>query len=138
MTISITDPALLFPGISLLLLAYTNRFLALAGLIRQLNENIDQHAAGENKARQIETLTNRVVLIKYMQAFAVMSFLLCVIAMAALFFDYAATGQIAFGLSLLLIGISLCIALVEIMQSNTSLKIELETLRKQHTRNPLK
>lgn len=36
MEISLTTPALLFPAISLLLLAYTNRFLTLAGLIRNL------------------------------------------------------------------------------------------------------
>ncbi|WP_372971143.1 DUF2721 domain-containing protein, partial [Marinobacter sp.] len=33
---TLTTPALLFPAISLLLLAYTNRFLVLAQLIRQL------------------------------------------------------------------------------------------------------
>ena len=36
MELSITTPALLFPAISLLLLAYTNRFLALAALMRDL------------------------------------------------------------------------------------------------------
>jgi len=43
MTLNITDPAILFPGISLLFLAYTNRYLALASIIRQLNKVIDEH-----------------------------------------------------------------------------------------------
>src|SRR5690606_1133492 len=37
--LDLTTPALLFPAISLLLLAYTNRFLALASLIRKLHED---------------------------------------------------------------------------------------------------
>ena len=37
MDLSLTTPALLFPAISLLLLAYTNRFLTLANLIRDLH-----------------------------------------------------------------------------------------------------
>jgi Protein of unknown function (DUF2721). len=37
MEINLTTPALLFPAISLLLLAYTSRFLALAALMRELH-----------------------------------------------------------------------------------------------------
>ena len=80
----LTTPALLFPAISLLFLAYTNRFLVLAQLIRELNQregdNVRQMAR-----RQIDNLRRRIVLIKVMQAFGVLSFVLCTAAMFCLF-----------------------------------------------------
>jgi len=63
MSLNITDPAILFPGISLLFLAYTNRYLALANIIRQLNKVIDDHF-DENREKQIQDLLARVKLIR--------------------------------------------------------------------------
>ena len=81
-TMNITTPALLFPAISLLLLAYSNRFLSLAQVIRQL------HASPERGLtlvdRQIPGLKQRIVMIKYMQGFGVLSFLLCALSMLSL------------------------------------------------------
>ena len=42
MELSINTPALLFPAITLLMLAYTNRFLALASLVRSLHDEYNQ------------------------------------------------------------------------------------------------
>ena len=42
MEITFNTPALLFPAISLLLLAYTNRFLALANLVRRLHDEYNR------------------------------------------------------------------------------------------------
>ena len=66
MEISLTTPALLFPAISLLLLAYTNRFLALANLIRNLHAKYMSEKDLKIKA-QISNLKKRVILIRNMQ-----------------------------------------------------------------------
>jgi hypothetical protein len=117
----ITTPALLFPAISLLLLAYTNRFLALAQVIRQL------HASRAREARlgrrQIPGLKLRISLIQYMQGFGVLSFLLCALAMFALFVEKEMAGKILFGVSLLALAVSLVLSLVEILISTNALSV---------------
>lgn len=128
MTLNITDPAIMFPGISLLFLAYTNRYLALASVIRTLNK--DLKAQDEtNRIEQIENLHLRVNLIKYMQAFGVLSFLFCVFAMLSLFWQHQPIGEICFIISLVAIIISLVISLIEILKSGQSLKIEINRTR---------
>lgn len=124
MTLSITDPAFLFPGISLLFLAYTNRYLALANIIRSLNSHSDDNQS-KNIALQIKSLHLRIILIKYMQAFGVLAFLFCVIAMLSLLFEQQKAGETVFIASLACMVISLILSLVEIMKSGQSLKIEL-------------
>lgn len=133
MTLSITDPAFLFPGISLLFLAYTNRYLALAGIVRSLNKDINDEDAS-NRAQQIQSLHLRITLIKYMQAFGVVAFLFCVFAMLGLMFEQQHTGEVLFISSLAAMIISLLLSLTEVLQSGKSLKIELDRthVRKKH------
>ena len=81
MEITFNTPALLFPAISLLLLAYTNRYLALANLIRKLH---DEYMRGEKKnhlLQQIKILRVRINLVRLMQGLGVFSFLCCVVTM---------------------------------------------------------
>ena len=85
MEITINTPALLFPAISLLMLAYTNRFLALASLIRNLHSNYKNHTDKEGVLKQIKNLRLRLKLIRQMQLFGVLSLFLCVLSM---FFVY--------------------------------------------------
>ncbi|MBT3505086.1 MAG: DUF2721 domain-containing protein [Piscirickettsiaceae bacterium] len=125
MTLNITDPAIMFPGISLLFLAYTNRYLALANVIRTLNKNIKKQD-DKNRIKQIQNLHLRVNLIKYMQAFGVLSFLFCVFSMLSLFWQQQGVGEICFIISLVAIVISLLISLVEILKSGQSLQIEID------------
>ncbi len=125
MNLNITDPAIMFSGISLLFLAYTNRYLALSSVIRTLNKDLKNHD-GKNLAHQIQNLHLRVQLIKYMQAFGVLSFLFCVFAMLALFAESQLIGDVFFVLSLVFMVISLLLSLSEILKSGQSLKMELE------------
>ena len=125
MTLNITDPAIMFPGISLLFLAYTNRYLALANVIRTLNKDLKKQDQ-KNKIEQIENLHLRVNLIKYMQAFGVLSFLFCVFAMLSLFWQQQKLWEICFILSLGAIVFSLLISMVEILKSGQSLQIEID------------
>ena len=124
MEINLTTPALLFPAISLLLLAFTNRFLALAALIRGLRKQYDvDHDRG--LLAQIQNLNKRVLLIRNMQAFGILSLLLCVVCMFALFLNEALIGKILFGLSLVFMMISLSLSLREILISVNALRLEL-------------
>ena len=78
--IDINTPALLFPAITLLMLAYTNRFLSLASLVRKLHEEYSRGEREKNLLKQIKNLRSRINLIRYMQALGVLSFLCCVLS----------------------------------------------------------
>ncbi|MCG8584051.1 MAG: DUF2721 domain-containing protein [Pirellulales bacterium] len=124
---TITTPALLFPAISLLLLAYTNRFLVLAQLIRQLHST-DRDTLSELVVRQIDNLRKRISLIKSMQYFGVLSFVFCTFSMFAIFLGHSMIGEWLFGASLILLVVSLIISLYEIQISCDAINIELGDL----------
>jgi len=125
--ITLTTPALLFPAISLLLLAYTNRFLVVAQLIRSLSGSMDD-ANRRTVHRQISTLKRRVYLIKVMQIFGVVSFLLCTVSMFLIFLELPVWGSWLFGISILSLSISLVYSLYEIGISTQALNIILDDL----------
>lgn len=123
---TLTTPALLFPAISLLLLAYTNRFLVLAQLIRQLRQ-MDTEEDHALIARQISMLRKRILLTKRMQTFGVLSFFVCTLSMFVLFLGIELAGTVAFGISLILLSISLLYSLYEIVISTDAINVELES-----------
>ena len=125
MQINITTPALLFPAISLLLLAYTNRFLAIATLIRNLRKAYAEASEKRNIAAQIQNLKLRLLLIRNMQIFGVVSFFLCVLSMFMLFSGNPAAGSYIFGGSLITLLISLGISIYEIQISTRALNLDL-------------
>ncbi|MCA1930219.1 DUF2721 domain-containing protein [Rheinheimera sp.] len=132
MLMTMTTPALLFPAISLLLLAYTNRFLVLAQLIRQLNTREGGEVRDLAK-RQIENLRQRMFLIRSMQRWGVISFVLCTLSMFFLFLQWDIAGQVAFGASLASLILSLLVSLYEIQISCNAIKIELESMEQERT-----
>jgi hypothetical protein len=127
MEISLTTPALLFPAISLLLLAYSNRFLAIAALIRNLHSKYQENPT-DNIIGQIKNLRKRMFLIRNMQAFGVSSLFLCVLCMFVLFEGYLHTGEYVFGISLIFLMISLGLSVWEIQISVNALNIQLNDL----------
>ena len=126
---TLTTPALLFPAISLLLLAYTNRFQVLAQLIRNLRKRHIERESDVN-LRQLSLLQKRIGYIKYMQALGIFSFILCTFSMFSLFLGYQMAGMFLFGISLLSLVGSLLFALVEVLMSTNALSVELEDLLK--------
>lgn len=122
---NLTTPALLFPAISLLLLAYTNRFIVLAQLIRHLHAQ-NQENLTDAVVRQIANLRLRIVLIRRMQALGVTSFILCALSMFLVFIETILVAQYVFGVSLFLLVLSLVFSLVEILISTKAIEIELE------------
>jgi|TARA_R110002126_G_scaffold77790_11_gene193817 hypothetical protein len=123
--VSLTTPALLFPAISLLLLAYTNRFFSLAALIRQLS-NDKKPVQGD----QIKNLRQRIIIIRKMQEAGVSSFALCVLCMILIYVGFNQVGSLVFGLSLLLLLYSLILSVIEIRISVDALTIHLKELSK--------
>ncbi|HOQ37472.1 MAG TPA: DUF2721 domain-containing protein [Acetivibrio sp.] len=124
----LTTPALLFPAISLLMLAYTNRFMVLAQLIRDLyakyKENPDEVTKG-----QLHNLKKRIVIIKNMQIFGGLSFFFCVTCMFLLFFNFLILADIVFGISLLLLLVSLALLVYELQISVNALNIQLKDFK---------
>ena len=127
MDISVTTPALLFPAISLLLLAYTNRFVVLTTVIRQLSR-MESPKDKSAVPRQITALRLRLNVIRIMQTLGVLAFVMCALSMLAVFVGWALVGQLLFGLSLLLLVSSLIASLYEVHISTEAITIELERL----------
>ena len=123
MGFTLTTPALLFPAISLLLLAYTNRYLTIAGLIRDLHKGRSSAANNENLEKQLKNLRSRIYLIRNMQVFGVIAFFLCVATMLILFLGRPAIGEITFAVSLICLLISLGMSIKEIGMSIGALEI---------------
>jgi len=124
---NLTTPALLFPAISLLLLAYTNRFLTIAGLIRKLHAEYKHHP-DRLIMGQLVNLRKRVMLIRNMQALGIGSLFLCVFCMLLIFAGETLLSKIIFGSSLLLLLVSLGISIREIQISVEALNIQLSDL----------
>ncbi len=127
MNIEISTPALLFPAVSLLLLAYTNRFLAVAQLIRMLHRQSNERDNCE-EYKQILNLKYRLELTKWMQFFGVLSILLCTFSMFTLFMNLLWLGKVIFGASLVAMCISLFISLWEVAISTKALTMELSDM----------
>lgn len=128
MEITFTTPALLFPAISLLLLAYTNRFLALANLVRKLHDEYKKEEESKIILQQIHSLRVRIRLVRYMQGLGVLSFLFCVITMYTIYMNWNAAVKYEFAISLLSLLASLIVSLVEIGQSTKALELELSDI----------
>ncbi len=124
MELTLTTPALLFPTVSLVLLAYTNRFLAVAVLIRKLANDYNSKA-DKRLADQIRNLKIRLILIRNMQMFSIFALFLSVLCMFFLFNGQEAIGKYIFGASLISLLISLGMSLREIQISTRALSIQL-------------
>ncbi|WP_100643858.1 DUF2721 domain-containing protein [Alteromonas facilis] len=126
MDITLATPAMLFPAISLLLLAYTNRFLTLATVIRNFTEEDDSSVS-----KQIINLRKRIQLIKSMQEAGAVSFFVCVLSMLAIYLDYQLIGSWLFAVSLVCLLYSLLLSVREIRISVEALDLHLNSIGKQ-------
>ncbi|WP_243641273.1 DUF2721 domain-containing protein [Xylanivirga thermophila] len=125
MKLELTTPALLFTAISLLISAYTSRFLTLAQLLRQL-DGAYREKPDKRILDQMKNLSRRIRLIRWMQVMGVLSFILCVLSMFLLFMDNHIGGQISFGISLLSLMLSLIILIYEVQISVDAIAYQLQ------------
>ncbi|TCO95278.1 uncharacterized protein DUF2721 [Bacteroides heparinolyticus] len=129
MEIDLTTPALLFSAISLIMLAYTNRFLSYAQLVRTLKEQYMENRSSV-KAAQIANLRKRLYLTRAMQVTGIGSLLLCVVSMFFIYIQLHLVSVYIFGLALLLLIISLTISIYEIYISVKALELHLNDMYK--------
>ncbi|MGB5435740.1 MAG: DUF2721 domain-containing protein [Maribacter sp.] len=127
MQLTLSIPALLFPAISLSMLAYNARYLAIAALIRQLHQKF-QETASPALGLQVKKLRLRLSIIKNMQAVAILSFLFAVVTMFLIYIELEFWANLVFGISLLALMISLILSLIEVQLSTKALSIQLEDI----------
>ncbi|MDN0075471.1 DUF2721 domain-containing protein [Crenobacter sp. SG2303] len=127
--LSLTTPALLFPAVSLLLLAYTNRYLGLAAIVRRLYDD-HQTRPSSNLLKQIGSLRQRILLIQWMQGAGVLSLFLCVLAMFEIYVGAHQLAEMTFGVSLICMIASLALSLWELKTSSVALNILLSDLER--------
>ena len=119
--LTLTTPALLFSAISLIMLAYTNRFLAYAAVIRNLHD-IYLQKKQTSLLRQIKNLKLRLNLTRWMQIFGISSLLCCVLTMFLIYVKQQMIAVYLFGFSLILLIISLALLIKEIQISAQALQ----------------
>lgn len=127
MHLEISTPALLFPAISLLFLSYTNRFLHLSALIRNLHSDWLEKK-DSLLMRQIQNLRKRLVLIRGMQLLGALSLLLCVVSMVSVIGEQGMLALITFSIALGLMGLSLACLVWEVWISGGALRIMLSAM----------
>ena len=127
--LTLTTPALLFSAVSLILLAYTNRFLSYAQLVRQLRDRYVENPSDITEA-QIENLRKRLNLTRTMQGLGIASLFLCVVSMFLIYIGLQLFSAYVSGLSLILLIASLGVSFREIQISTRSLEIYLGTMEK--------
>ncbi|MBL7695983.1 MAG: DUF2721 domain-containing protein [Ferruginibacter sp.] len=135
MDIDINTPALLFPAITLLMLAYTNRFLSLASLVRKLHEEYSRGEREKNLLKQIKNLRSRINLIRYMQALGVLSFLCCVLCMYVIFRGWMEMAHWIFAASLIFLLLSIILSLLEINKSTKAIELVLSDIEELNKEN---
>jgi glucose uptake protein GlcU len=125
--LTLTTPALLFSAISLLLLAYTNRFLSYAQVVRNLHAKYKEDPT-HILLGQIKNLRKRLNLTRSMQILGISSLLLCVLCMFMIYVQWQTTAQVIFGIALVLLSLSLAISVREIQISVKALDLHLSDM----------
>ncbi|MBU6261515.1 MAG: DUF2721 domain-containing protein [Bacteroidetes bacterium] len=128
MEISFNTPALLFPAISLIMLAYTNRFLALSSRVRNLHDKYQNQEQKHIIHGQIKNIRYRIKLIKNMQALGVVTFLGCILCMYLIYVQFMMAANIIFAVSLVSFSASLLLSFLEIQLSTKALELELSDI----------
>ncbi len=120
--LDISTPALVFPALSVLMLAYTNRFIAISKRVRALHAE-HQRKPSANLLEQIKLLRKRMLYIRNMQIGALTGFSSNILSIAFIFFGLDQVALIFFGLGLILVFVSLIICIVEIYLSVHAMRI---------------
>ncbi len=128
MELSVNIPALLFPAISLIMLAYTNRFLALSNRVRVLHDKYQQQEQRLVIFGQIKNLKYRIKLIQRMQTYGVAALLLSLLSMFFIFIQYQAIAKFIFATSLICFSVSIFFSLIEIRLSTKAIELELSDM----------
>jgi len=124
-----TTPALLFPAISLLFVAYTNRLHSLSVLIRAMTTEGSDESKTKHTEEQLDILKKRVTYIKRMQVFGIVSFIFNLMTIICFYIEQISLAYYIFGFGLLMLSASLIFALLETLISTKALDIHLENYK---------
>ncbi len=130
--LTLSTPSILFSAISLILLAYTNRFLSYAQVVRNLKADHDKNPSAITRL-QLANLRRRLYMARQMQLFGVSSLLLCVVCTFLIYIGLQMAAVYTFGVALVLLVISLGISIRELLISVKALEIHLDTLERMKT-----
>ncbi|WP_298614898.1 DUF2721 domain-containing protein [uncultured Odoribacter sp.] len=125
--LDLTTPSILFSAISLIMLAYTNRFLAYATVIRNLTAEHEKNPTPVTR-KQIENLRKRLYITRSMQIFGVSSLFLCVVCTLFIYLGWQLTAIYIFGIALFLLVVSLGLSIKELLISVKALEFHLDRL----------
>ena len=125
--LTLITPTFLFSAVSLILLAYTNRFLAYTSLVRNLKVKYMENKSSVTKA-EIENLKKRLKLTRLMQLYGVASLLLCVATMFLIYIGLQTVSVVIFAVALLFLITSLALSVWEINISPKSIQIHLSDM----------
>ncbi|MCE2655018.1 MAG: DUF2721 domain-containing protein [Sediminibacterium sp.] len=128
MELSVNIPALLFPAISLIMLAYTNRFLALSNRVRMLHDKYQVIEQRHIVFGQIKNLKYRIKLVQNMQTYGVATLLSSILCMFFIFIEYQAVAKFIFAVSLITFSISIFLSFIEIRLSTKAIELELSDM----------
>jgi hypothetical protein len=128
MELTVNIPALLFPAISLIMLAYTNRFLALSSRVRVLHDKYQTQEERHLVFSQIKNLKYRLKLIRNMQTYGVASLLFAIVSMFFIYINYQRVAQFIFATSLISFSWSILLSFIEIRLSTKAIEIELSDM----------
>ena len=124
-----TTPALLFPAISLLFVAYTNRLHSLSVLIRAMTTEGSEESKTKHTEEQLDILQKRVNYIKRMQVFGIVSFIFNLLTIICIYLNYDILANYVFGFGLFMLSASLFFALLETLISTKALDIHLKNYK---------
>lgn len=128
--LAISTPALLFSIISLLMIAFTNRFMSMASLIRDLHERFLKQP-DKTILIQIKNLRKRISMIRNMQIIAISSLLVSILCMFFIFWGMDIIAKWLFVFGLIGLSISLIISAYEIMISTEALDAEISDMEEE-------
>lgn len=137
--LTLTTPSLLFSAISLILLAYTNRFLSYASVVRNLKDKYESDPQRDTTSlAQIRNFVKRLQLIRAMQMLGAGSLLFCITAMFFIYINQMLLADWIFGAGMLMLAASLVLCIWEIQISVEALELHLNTIkeRKNYRNNP--
>ena len=129
--LNLTTPSLLFSAISLILLAYTNRFLSYASVVRTLNEKYQENPDKDpTTLNQIRNFVLRLRLIRAMQTLGAGSLIFCLAAMFFYFINLTLPAEIFFGIGMVMLACSLGLCIWEIQISTEAISLHLQNIRR--------
>ncbi|MDP4184893.1 MAG: DUF2721 domain-containing protein [Bacteroidota bacterium] len=134
-TLTLTTPALFFSAISLIMLAYTNRFLAYASVVRNLHQQFKENP-NVILLGQINNLRRRLRLTQSMQILGITSLLLCVVCMFLIYIQWTFSAELIFGAAIVLLILSLALSIREIQISVKALDLQLSDMEEPNSVNP--